>query len=162
MLVSSASHEEDQRPDGEMQEAHFSPTSTSPLSEMQRQQAQVVAAFLAAVQANNPQALRRLCTPTVINYPASSGFFASPAGPSRGREAVVAALVARRLRYGALRLEVQSVAPRPKGLAIEYLCCWLPTQGMWQVQIDTLLVELVAEQIQQLGAPPQPPPQSWS
>ena len=160
MPLSSAYREEDQRPDGEMQEARFSPTSTSPLSEAQRQQAEVVAAFLAAVQANNPRVLRRLCTPTVINYPSSSGFFASPAGPSRGREAVVAALVARRLRYSAMRLEVQSITPRPNGLAIEYLCCWQPTQGTWQMQIDTLLVELVAGQIQQLGVPPQPTPKS--
>lgn len=114
-------------------------------------QAQVVEALLAAVRTNNQQHLRRLCTSTVTYYPSATGFFAGGACPCRGQEAVVAALEGLRHRYGALRLEIQAVSPRPQGLAVEYTCWWQPRHGPWEVQTDYLLVALVEDRIQQLG-----------
>ena len=122
-----------------------------PLSGEQVRQAQVVAALLAAVRANNHQQLRRLCTPTVTFYPTATGFFASSASPSRGQEAVVAHLEGLRHRYGAVRLEVQAIYPRPRGLAVQYSCWSVQKNRAWEVQTDALLVQVVEDRIQQLG-----------
>jgi CheY-like chemotaxis protein len=123
------------------------------LTPAQERQAQVVKDFFAALNAKNTQKILHLCTRDVSYYPAASHhwlpLFRAISSQSRGEgytEFIHQPLLA-------LRLEIERISSRPRGLAVQYNAWWAePNQG-WEVQTDTLLFHFLDDRIHQIGLP---------
>jgi hypothetical protein len=71
----------------------------------------------------------------------------------RGKAAVERSLETLRSSYSALRLEVQQIYSRPRGLAVRYTRWWAERDGSWGLFGGILLFQFTADRIRQIGFP---------
>src|SRR5262249_42557808 len=91
-----------------------------------------------------------LCTEDIVYYP--------PAPPLlplvntvHGKAAMERSLETLRNSYLALRLEVQQIYSRPRGLAVRYSKWWAERDGSWGLLSGVLLFRFTADRIHQIG-----------
>ncbi len=123
------------------------------LTHNQERQAQVVKDFFAALNAKNLLKIQRLCTRDVSCYSAVSPPWLPlfRAITNQGRAEGYAGFISQ--PPPALRLEIERIYSRPRGLAVQYSGWWQQPNRGWEVQVDTLLVHFRDDCIQQIGLP---------
>lgn len=125
-----------------------------PLTAEQERQAQVVKDFFAAVNAKNTHKMLELCTSTLSYYPSASHGSLSPFRPISSQGTLTTYFEFIRQRSLALRLEVERIYSRPRGLAVQYSAWWARPHQSWEVQTDILLFHFLRDRIHQIGLQP--------
>ena len=125
-----------------------------PLTAEQERQAQVVKDFFAAVNAKKTHKMLELCTSTLSYYPSASHGLLSPFRPISSQGTLTAYFEFIRQRSLALRLEVENIYSRPRGLAVQYSAWWAGPHQRWEVQTDILLFHFLKDRIHQIGLRP--------
>ena len=124
-----------------------------PLTAEQERQGQVVKDFFAAVSAKNARNMLDLCTSNVAYFPSASHRWLSRFSASRSQGAVALYADFIGQRSLSLRLEVERIYSRPRGLAVQYSAWWAKPNRGWEVQTETLLFQFLADRIHQIGVP---------
>ena len=124
------------------------------LTHAQERQARVIEAFFAALNAKNMQKTLRLCTRDVRYYPAASHPWQSVFRAITSQSGGAGYAEFSRQPPLALRLEIEGMYSRPRGLAVQYNAWWALPNQRWEVQTDTLLFHFFDERIHQIGLPP--------
>lgn len=125
-----------------------------PLTAEQERQAQVVKDFFAAVNTKNTHKVLELCTSTLSYYPSASHGLLSPFRPISSQGTLTTYFEFIRQRSLALRLEVENIYSRPRGLAVQYSAWWARPHQSWEVQTDILLFHFLKDRIHQIGLQP--------
>lgn len=123
------------------------------LTHNQERQAQVVKDFFAALNAKNTQKILHLCTRNVSYYPAASHHWLSLLRAIMSRGVVEGYAEFIHQPSLALRLEIERIYCRPRGLAVQYSAWWEKPNRRWEVQTDTLLFHFRDDRIHQIGLP---------
>jgi CheY-like chemotaxis protein len=121
-----------------------------PIPGEQADQVTVVEQFLEALTHKEHHKLFSLCTDDLICYSLPS----SPvplAKIIRGKDALEQCMAALRNRYRALRLEVQHIYSRPKGLVAQYMLWWAETDGAWAMKSGFCLLQFSGKRLRQIG-----------
>ncbi len=123
-----------------------------PAQHPEEQQTWLIKRFLEAWGLQEWKSLLALCTDEIICYPPA--FFTPPGvWPVQGKLAFLGLLSSFRGRYQSMRIEVQGVYERPRGLAVR-MTRWVAERGKgWDVSLGTALVAFAGERICQMGIP---------
>lgn len=121
-----------------------------PVLPAQARHAQVVRQFLEGLPLKEHQKVFGLCTDDLVCYSLPS----SPvplARTIRGKDALELCVQALRSRYRALRVEVQHIYSRPKGLVAQYILWWVESEGIWEMKSGASLLQFSGERLRQIG-----------
>ena len=120
------------------------------LTPEQERQGQVVELFLGVLILKERRQALSLCTEDIVSYPPALPLLPL-AHPIRGKAALERYIEVLRSSYQAVRLEVQAIYSRPKGLVVRYHMWWTPAHGSWEMMGGTLLFQFTSDRIRQIG-----------
>ena len=116
----------------------------------QERQAQVVELFFEALTLKESRKLLSLCAEDIALYP--SKLSSALLGRSiSGKGALGSYVEALRSSYQRLRLEVQHIFSRPKGLVVQYSMVVAEADRNWQLIGGALLIQFNGDRIRQIG-----------
>lgn len=125
-------------------------TLARPFSDEQRRHMEVIARYIAAIEAGDAAAQAATCCEDVIFYPPP----ASAVTTTRrliGRTAVQAYFARCNEQYRSVTFEASLPYARPKGIALRYTACWITPDGMRQCASAVALFHFKEGAIAQVG-----------
>ncbi len=123
---------------------------TLPLSAEQQRQAEVVRRFFAALDADDWDTLKTLCTEDITFFPPAQMPF-DPSKRVRGLDTYLAYVQAARRFYPEHVTEDIAIYARPRGLAARYQASWRLPNFTTQRLAGTTLFHFEGERIRQIG-----------